>query len=197
MIAHIKGLVKSKAADHVVVDVGGVGYQIAVSLNALYEIPPEEMEVSLHVHTHIREDAWQLFGFLNVAEKNLFQQLLKVNGVGPKLAMTILSGRTVQEINRAIAGQDAALLKAIPGIGQKTAERILVDLKGKIGPLVGDPLHQAAQGRGNVLDEALSALTHLGYTRPQAELALSRVEKRETLALKEIVRQGLKNLARN
>lgn len=197
MIAHLKGTIRSKSADHIVVDVQGVGYQIFVSLNTLYELPPEEMEASLHIHTHIREEAWQLFGFLNSAEKNLFQQLLKVNGVGPKLAMTILSGRTVHEISQAIAGQEAALLKTIPGIGQKTAERILLDLKGKIGPAAAGNFPQMPPGKGNIFEEALSALTHLGYTRPQAELALSRVEKREALVLKEVIRQGLKNLARN
>lgn len=197
MIAHLKGIISAKAADHIIVDVQGVGYQVFVSLQCLYELPPETMDVSLQIHTHIREDAWQLFGFLHLSEKQLFQQLLKVNGVGPKLAMTILSGRTVHEITQAIRSEDAAMLKAIPGIGQKTAERIIVDLKGKIAQLTAQNSPQGALQKGNIFDEALSALTHLGYTRPQAEIALSRIEKRETLALKEMIRLGLKNLARN
>lgn len=197
MIAHIKGIVQSKGADHVVVDVNGVGYQIFVSLNTLYELPPETMEVSLHIHTHVREDAWHLYGFLNVAEKKLFEQLLKVNGIGPKLATTILSGRTVYEITEAILSQDASRLKAIPGIGQKTAERILIDLKDKIGNLKLEKQSAFSKQNGENREEALSALIHLGYTQPQAQAALNKIDLQQNLPLKEIIRQGLKNLARN
>lgn len=193
MIAHLKGLVHSKTTDHIVIDVHGVGYQIFVSLNTFYELPPEGMEVSLHIHTHVREDQLNLFGFLSPNEKNLFQQLLKVSGIGPKLAMTLLSGLTPFEISEAIAQGDAAQLKAIPGIGQKTAERIILDLKGKVQAQT--PALKRLSG-SQTYDEALSALTHLGYTDPQAEKALEKLDWTHGLNLKEAIRQGLKNLAR-
>ncbi len=197
MIAHLKGIVHAKGADHVVVDVNGVGYQIFISLNTLYELPPETMEVSLHIHTHVREEAWHLYGFLSPDEKKIFEQLLKVNGVGPKLAMTLLSRRTVYEITEAIVTQDANRLKSIPGIGQKTVERILLDLKDKISHLKFEKQSASLRQNGETVNEALSALIHLGYTGAQAQAALNKIDLKQNLPLKEMIRQGLKNLARN
>lgn len=191
MIAHLKGIMQSKTTDHIVVDVHGVGYQISVSLNTFYELPPEEMEVSLHIHTHVREDQLSLFGFLNLEEKRLFQELLKVSGIGPKLAMTLLSGLSPYEMTQAIIQANVMPIKAIPGIGQKTAERIILDLKGKIGQWdQGIKRISASQ----TYDETLSAFTHLGYTRLQAERALEKMDWTKGMTLQEAIKQGLKNL---
>lgn len=193
MIAFLKGILQSKAAHFVVIDVQGVGYQVFVSLNTFYELPPEGMETALHIHTHLREDQLSLYGFLSLQEKTLFQHLIKVSGVGPKLAMTLLSGLSCHQIIEAIAGENAALLKSIPGIGQKVSERILLDLKGKIA-LPSNTEKQATASQS--YDEALSALTHLGYTSLQAEKALVHLDWSKGLNLTEAVRFGLKNLAK-
>ncbi|MDO8527629.1 MAG: Holliday junction branch migration protein RuvA [Deltaproteobacteria bacterium] len=194
MIAHLTGTLKTKTTDQVIVDVGGVGYLVFVSLHTFYELPPETIEVSLFIHTHLREDQLSLFGFLSLKEKTLFQQLLKVTGIGPKLALTLLSGLNPGEIIEAIASGDVLKLKATPGIGQKTAERIILDLKGKV--VSEGPAAKTVNG-SHMYDEALSALTHLGYTRPQAERALEKIDWQQGLHLKEAIRQGLKNLARS
>lgn len=194
MIAHLKGVLQSKTTDQIIVDVNGVGYQVFVSLNTFYELPPEAMEISLHIHTHLREDQLTLFGFLSLNEKTLFQQLIKVNGIGPKLAMTLLSGLTPHEITEAIVKEDAARLKSIPGIGQKTAERIILDLRGKVVPQTETVKRL---GASQTYDEALSALTHLGYTRLQAEKAIEKLDWGQGLRLEAAVKQGLKNLARS
>lgn len=198
MIAHLKGILKTKATDHIIVDCQGIGYQVSVSLNTFYELPPETMELSLHIHTHIREDQWSLFGFLTMEEKALFQLLLKVNGIGPKLALALLSGFSPYDLTQAIAHSDSQLIQKIPGIGQKAADRIIVDLKSKI--LKGDvPLSRGTSpnvSASQTYDQALSALTHLGYTRPQAEHSLAQLNWEKGLGLQEAIKQGLKNLAR-
>lgn len=194
MIAHLKGIVQHKGVDHIIVDVQGVGYQVFVPLNTLYEIPPEEMEVSLHIYTHLREDHLSLYGFLKREEKEFFLKLLKVNGVGPKLALSLLSGLSLYEIAEAIVEGSPAKLKQIPGIGQKVAERIILDLKGKI--TLTSPFKKPKES--GIYDEALSALNHLGYTRPQAEKALATLDwKSENLRLEEVIRRVLQSFARN
>lgn len=193
MIAHLKGIVQSKGAHHLIVDVNGVGYQVFVSLNTFYELPPEGMEVALHIHTHLREDHLSLFGFLSINEKNLFQNLIKVTGIGPKLAITILSGLSPHQIVEAIASGNVAILKSIPGIGQKVSERIILDLKGKIS-IPANQEHKPSASQS--YDEALSALTHLGYTSAQAEKGLAGLDWSRGLHLKEAIRFGLKNLAK-
>lgn len=193
MIAHLKGIIQSKGINQLIVDVNGVGYQVSVSLNTFYELPPEGMEVSLHIHTHLREDHLALFGFLTLDEKNLFQNLIKVNGVGPKLAMTLLSGLSPHQIIEAIAGENAGVLKSIPGIGQKVSERILIDLKGKL-QLPAKSGKQATASQS--FDEALSALTHLGYTSAQAQKTLGILDWSKGLTIQEALRLSLKNLAK-
>lgn len=192
MIANLKGIVLCKETGHVVIDVNGVGYLVFVSLNTFYELPPEGLETSLQIHTHLREDQLSLYGFSSAGEKNIFSQLLKVNGIGPKLAMTLLSGLSAAQISEAIARGDAALLQSVPGIGKKVSERILLDLKGKVTPLKSDARPVASQA----YDEALSALTHLGYTPSQADKALEKLDWSRGLTLPEAIRQGLKNLSR-
>ena len=194
MIAFLRGRLIDKQPTRLIVDVQGVGYEVHVPLSTFYELAAVGTEVSLHIHTHVREDQLTLFGFLSLQEKILFLQLLKVNGVGPKLAMTLLSGLTPHEMSEAIARGDAAKLKSIPGIGQKTAERIILDLKDKI--LTQTPSAKTMTG-SHTYDEALSALTHLGYTQAQAERALGDMDWSSSPNLKETIRQGLKNLARS
>ena len=193
MIAHLTGKILFKESQQVIVDVGGVGYAIVVSLHTFYELPPEGLEVSLHIHTHLREDQLSLFGFLDLDEKLTFQQLMKVSGVGPKLAMTLLSGLSPYEIRQAIVEENKNALRAIPGIGQKVAERILIDLKGKIQ--IGAKSQKQATA-SQAYDEALSALTHLGYTRALAESALAKLNWSQGMELREAIKQGLRNLAR-
>lgn len=193
MIAHLRGIIHSKNTHHIILDVKGVGYQIFLSLNTFYELPPEGMEAALFIHTHLREDQLSLYGFLTQEEKDLFEKLLRVSGVGPKLAITLLSGLSVHEIVQAIHLQEAARLRSIPGIGEKVSQKIILELKGKF-LMTGKHLSKASASQS--YDEALSALTHLGYTRAHAEQALSRLEWSRGLDLKEAIKLGLKHLSR-
>ena len=193
MIAQLQGRLQSKAAGTVIVNVQGVGYELHVSLQTFYELPPEGSEICLHVHTHVREDQLTLFGFATLQEKMVFLQLLKVSGVGPNLAMTVLSGMTPKEVIAAVSQQDSARFKNIPGIGQKTAERILLDLKGKLA-LEGLPSSEIHTNGDSTYQEALSALTNLGYPRAQAERALAQVAWQETPTLEVSIRAALKQM---
>lgn len=192
MIATLQGTLKMKAAGQAVVDVQGVGYQVFVTLNTFYELPPEGGEIFLHIHTYMKEDHWSLYGFLNAGEKLLFEQLLKVNGVGPKTGLNILSGLNPGEVAQAISRGQPQIFRKVPGVGQKLAEKIVIELKGKVAPAesTGTGL-QASQ----TFDEALSALTRLGYTRPLAEGALAKLNWEKGLGLKEAITLGLKQLA--
>lgn len=194
MIAHLNGTIRLKEAAGIVVDVQGVGYQVFVSAQTFQTLPAEGTEIFLHIHSHIKEDQWSLFGFSDLEEKTIFQKLIKVSGVGPKTAMTLLSGLPVDQLCEAIHAGDTARLRQAPGIGQKAAERIVVELKGKVELLAN---RNGVIPRGaKILDEALSALIHLGYTKSQAESALQKIKKTD-LELGEIIRLGLQNLARS
>lgn len=194
MIAHLKGTIRFKEATGIVVDVQGVGYQVFVSAQTFQTLPAEGTEIFLHIHSHIKEDQWSLFGFSDLEEKNLFQKLIKVSGVGPKTAMTLLSGLPVDQLCEAIHAGDTTRLRQAPGIGQKAAERIVVELKGKVELLANR--NGVISSGGKILDEALSALIHLGYTKSQAESALQKIKKTD-LELGEIIRLGLQNLAKS
>ena len=192
MIATLKGTLKAKMTDQVVVEAQGVGYQVFITLNSFYELPPEGAEVFFHIHTYMKEDHWSLYGFLTAGEKLLFQQLLKVNGVGPKTGLNILSGLSAGEVTQAIARGEPQILRKIPGVGQKVAEKIVIELKGKVLPTeLSAQRPQASQ----TFDEALSALTRLGYTRPLAEGVLAKLNWEKGLGLKEAITLGLKGLA--
>lgn len=197
MIAHLRGIVLSKDSDRVLVDVGGVGYAVTVSTSTALEIPPETTEASLFIYTHVREDQLTLFGFLSPREKKLFEQLITVNGVGPKLAMTVLSGGTVGKIIDSILRGDIPFLKATPGIGQKVAERIVMELKGKLEWEPPTPSRKkSGPDREVPYDEALSALTNLGYTPVQAEQALRKLDWTSAPTLQEAIKEGLRQLGR-
>jgi Holliday junction DNA helicase RuvA len=175
MIAHLRGKLLSKHPNQVVVETCGVGYEVNISVPTFSELPSNGSEVALHIHTHVREDVIALYGFLRPAEKQLFEKLMTVSGIGAKLAITILSGMAADEMAGAIRGNDVARLTRIPGIGKKTSERMVLELRDKL-PAAGTST--AAMPAMNAMEEdVLSALVNLGYQRPAAEKALASVTK--------------------
>ena len=183
MIAHLRGLLLSKSPNAVVVDCNGVGYELAISVSTFTELGAEGSVVKLHVHTHVREDALALFGFAELTEKRLFEKLLTISGIGPKLAITVLSGISAERLVGAIRAGDHATLTKIPGIGKKTAERVVLELKDKLDDMVGStPETGAKPSLGAVADDVLSALVNLGYPRPVAQKAVETAAKDTTVA---------------
>jgi len=181
MIGQLRGKLISKKPNILLIDVQGVGYEVIVSLTSFYELPNEGSEVTLKIHTHVREDAIVLFGFHSLLEKEFFLKLITISGVGPKLAITILSGATVHELAQALIEGNTGRLTSIPGIGRKTAERLTLELKGQMAAFVSPEQSDAVKTAGvpqTIEEDILSALTNLGYPRPSAEKAI-------TLALRE------------
>ena len=174
MIAFLRGRLISKSPNQAIVECGGVGYDANISVATFTALPPEGAEARLHIHTHVREDALSLFGFAEPQEKRLFEKLLTISGIGPKLAITVLSGIDAGRLVGAIRAGDHATLTKIPGIGKKTAERVVLELKDKLDDMAaaapaGAP---AATHYGPAGDDALSALVNLGYPRPIAQKAI-------------------------
>lgn len=175
MIAHLRGRLLSKIPAAVVVECGGVGYEAAISVATYTAMPEPPAEAALHIYTHVREDQIALFGFAERHEKLLFEKLLSISGIGPKLAITVLSGIAAERLVAAIRGGDHASLTKIPGIGKKTAERVVLELKDKLDDLAaGAPAVTTPVGRrvGAAAEDALSALMNLGYPRAAAERAI-------------------------
>ncbi|HET9407348.1 MAG TPA: Holliday junction branch migration protein RuvA [Candidatus Sulfotelmatobacter sp.] len=172
MIAHLRGKLLVKHPNEAIVETGGVGYDITISVPTFSDLPAAGAEVALHVYTHVREDVIALYGFLRFAEKRLFEKLITVSGIGPKLAITILSGMPADEMVAAIRGNDVTKLTRIPGIGKKTAERMVLELRDKL-PDTGSPSMPAAPAMSAVEEDVLSALVNLGYQRAAAEKALA------------------------
>jgi len=171
MIAYLRGRILTKRPNQAVVDVNGVGYEVTISIPTFSELPNAGGEVSLHIHTHVREDALALYGFLRAQEKELFERLISVSGIGPKLAITVLSGMQAEKMVAAIRGNDIAALTKIPGIGKKTAERMVLELRDKLDSF---GVAAAVVSRHSPVEEdVLSALTNLGYQRAAAERALT------------------------
>lgn len=170
MIAHLRGRLFSKAPGQTIVECSGVGYDVVISVPTFTALPTEGAEVSLHIHTVVREDALLLFGFLELSEKRLFERLITVSGVGPKLAVTILSGLNPERTISAIRAQDHATLTRIPGVGKKLAERLVVELKDKLEDMATAPA--ATISAGPAAEDVLSALVNLGYPRPAAQKAI-------------------------
>ena len=173
MIAHLRGKLIAKHPNQAIVEAGGVGYDVVISVPTFSELPGLNSEVSFFIHTHVREDALSLFGFLRPQEKQLFEKLLSVSGIGPKLAITILSGMPADTMVAAIKGNNVALLTRIPGIGKKTAERMVLELRDKLDAFGISPETVAAASP--VEEDVISALVNLGYQRPVAEKALARL----------------------
>jgi len=176
MIAHLRGKLLAKHPNQAIVETGGVGYDVTISVPTFSDLPAIGGEVTLHIHTHVREDLIALYGFLRPAEKRLFEKLITVSGIGPKLAITILSGMAADEMVSAIRGNDVARLTRIPGIGKKTAERMVLELRDKL-PSEGVAESPAMPAVSAVEEDVLSALINLGYQRAAAERALASVEK--------------------
>ena len=173
MIAHLRGRLFSKTPNQAILDCGGVGYDITISVATFSAMPAEGAEASLHIHTHVREDQLALFGFAERDEKRLFEKLLTISGIGPKLAITVLSGISSDRLVAAIRSGDHGTLTRIPGIGKKTAERVVLELKDKLDDLaVAVPATAGGPHHGPVGDDALSALVNLGYPRPVALKAI-------------------------
>ena len=170
MIAHLRGTLLAKHPQQAIVEAGGVGYDVVISIPTFTALPAEGVEVALHIHTQVREDTLALYGFLDPAEKRVFERLITVSGVGPKLAVTILSGLTAERLVAAIRGQDHATLTLIPGVGKKLAERLVVELKDKLDDMASAPLQAQA---GPMAEDVLSALLNLGYQRPAAQKAIA------------------------
>src|SRR5579875_2926902 len=169
MIAHLRGRLFSKSPGQAIVEAGGVGYDVTISIPTFTALPPEGAEVSLHIHTQVREDILALYGFLDRQEKRLFERLITVSGVGPKLAVTILSGLNPERTVAAIRAQDHATLTRIPGVGKKLAERLVVELKDKLEDMAAAPAPAPA---GPAAEDVLSALVNLGYQKPAAQKAI-------------------------
>jgi Holliday junction DNA helicase RuvA len=179
MIAHLRGTLLVKKPDRIVLDANGVGYDVVISISTFTSLPPEGAPASLHIYTAVREDAIALFGFLEITEKRLFEKLISVSGIGPKLAITVLSGIAPERLVAAIRSQDLATLTLIPGIGKKTAERVVLELKDKLDELASAP----SANMGGVLgDDVFSALVNLGYARPIAQKAIENVIERDPSA---------------
>jgi len=200
MIGQLRGQLISKKPNVLLLDVHGVGYEIFIPLTSFYELPGEGNEVTLKIYTHVREDALILFGFRSQREKDFFLKLISISGVGPKLAIAILSGAQVEELAQAIAEANLARLTAIPGIGRKTAERLVLELKNQITPfLLPEQLEAARQGMAPTAleEDILSALGNLGYPRSTAEKALT-VALRSTegeRTFENVLRNTLRHLA--
>src|SRR5438045_1947783 len=176
MIAHLRGKLLAKHPNQVIVETSGVGYDVTITVPTFSDLPETGSEVALHIHTHVREDALALYGFLRSSEKLLFEKLITVSGIGPKLAITILSGMPADEMVRSIRGNDVARLTRIPGVGKKTAERMVLELRDKL-PEAGPAAAQTASPLSPIEDDVLSALLNLGYQRPAAEKALAAVSQ--------------------
>lgn len=206
MIACLRGEIFLKEADKMIVDVNGVGYEVFFSRNCQMALPEVGEEVLVHIYTDVREDALNLYGFINLEEKEMFLLLVKVSGVGPKLALNMLSGCPPAEIARAIASEDIPALVKLPGVGKKTAERLCVELKDKV-PFMPALHDKQAQSRPLLNEEdqrvkdVISALVNLGYQPTAARNALERVQKRSendaftAMPLEEMLRQALRTLA--
>ena len=195
MIARLAGRLHHKSPEHLVVDVGGVGYQVFVSLQTYARLPSEGDRVELDVYTHVREDALALFGFADAGEKMLFLLLKEVSGIGPKLALNILSGLAADELRAALREGNLARLVGIPGVGKKTGERMILELREKMPP-EGAGVPATPAGAGTVRDDAVSALVNLGYRRPDAERAVAAASADGTGEFEDVIRDALRRLAR-
>ena len=198
MIAHLKGKLTHKSPVAIIIDVNGVGYQVFVPLSTFYALPELESEISLGIHTHMREEALKLFGFYTIDEKIIFEKLITINKVGPKLALTILSGMPPADILSTINSNDIVKLSTIPGIGRKTAERLILEMRDKLDGLSLDfVVTKDPSPKKGLFDDALSALVNLGYKKSQAELTLKKVyaESAEDNSIENLIKDSLNLLS--
>lgn len=197
MIALLTGELAQRHADGVIVDVGGVGYRVQIPLSTFYALP-EQGRIQLHIHTHVKEDAINLFGFLSAREKDFFALLISVSGVGPKLAITILSHMAAEELAAALSEGDIVRLTGIPGIGRKSAERLVLELQDKAATFAGSALPSASspatRRATDIHDDALSALLNLGYKENLAKKAIKQLEIDPSATLEEVLKNALQVL---
>ena len=202
MIAYLRGKIFEKHPNRIVVDVNGVGYDVSVPLSTFYGLGEPGVDVALRIHTHVREDALNLYGFATLIEQELFERLISVSGIGPKVALAVLSGIEPQELVRAIERGDHARLTAIPGVGKKTSERIVLELKDRLprAPVAAAAAGAALSDAAVARDDVLSALVNLGYHRPLAEKAVDAAIKtlgpRPDAGFEHTLKQALRELAK-
>jgi Holliday junction DNA helicase RuvA len=195
MIASLTGRLARKAADYLIVDVSGVGYQVSVPLSTFCAMPEPGEEVCLHIHTHLREDSLSLFGFVTPEEKEMFLLLMGVSGIGPKLALAVLSSLPVGDLSCALQASDESRLCAIPGIGKKTAARMVLELKDKLKTLFSVGGRSTAAAASSEAEDVISALVNLGYKKQQAEAAVDRIRREQPgLPVETLVREALSAL---
>ena len=198
MIAHLKGKLTYKSPIEIAIDVNGVGYQVFVPLSTFYALPEVEEDVFLDIHTHMREESLKLFGFYTTDEKKIFEKLIAINKVGPKLALTILSGMPPAELFTTIDSNDIGKLSTIPGIGRKTAERLILEMRDKMdGISLDSGIQKDSIPQNGLLDDALSALVNLGYKKNQAEQTLKKVypEGKVGDSIEDIIKKSLNLLS--
>jgi len=200
MIAHLTGILFSKSPQSVVIDTAGVGYHINIPLSTFYQLPDEMEKISLHVYTHVREDMLQLFGFRTKTEKEIFLLLISVSGIGPKLALNILSGIGLEDLLRAIMSADSERISAIPGVGKKTSQRITLELKEKVSDIAEGievrPQEKIEIKNKEIFDDALSALINLGYPSKSAKIVIENVLRNDNdINLDTLLKEALRNLA--
>jgi len=196
VIAQVRGRLLRKGPQEAVVDVGGVGYRVAIPLSTFYRIGEPGDEVTLLTHTHVREDVIALFGFLTADEQALFERLIAVSGVGPKLALSILSGIEAPDLVAALRSSDVVRLTRIPGVGKKTAERLVLELKDKmVGLAATEEAAPAASPAASAKEDLVSALVHLGYSRPEAEKGVDRALKEGDGRFEDLLRRTLRILS--
>lgn len=200
MIAHIQGGLNFKSPEYLIIDVDGIGYEVQVPLTTFYDLPEVGSTVALHIHTHVREDALQLYGFKSREEKQLFVRLMSVAGIGPRLAVNILSGITPVELAETLLQGDLARLISIPGVGRKTAERMMVELRDKVSTFVLSPdlaLPAKQTADEAMVEDAFSALVNLGYKKGVAKRAIEEAQQRlqGEATLEILLKESLRALA--
>jgi Holliday junction DNA helicase RuvA len=200
VIGRLRGTLAEKQPPHVIVDINGLGYELEVPMTTLYRLPSVGEPLTLHTHLVVREDAHLLYGFFEKRERELFRELIRLNGVGPKLALALMSGLEVDELVRCVQAQDTSVLVKIPGVGKKTAERLLVELKDRfkaweivpgMSPLVTEPRGGSAVSSAE--NDAVSALISLGYKPQEASRAVSAI-KEDGLSSEDMIRRALKGM---
>ncbi len=197
MIARLAGTLLETHLPRLIVDVGGVGYEVLVPLSTLYAAGDPGAAVILRIHTHVREEALQLYGFATPLEQALFERLIAVSGIGPKLALAVLSGSEPQALVAAVRGNDLARLTRIPGVGKKTAERMIIDLRDRLPEDASAPAEAAPSESGGVRDDILSALTNLGYQRHAVEKTVDAVIRRAPASeFEPLLREVLREMSR-
>ena len=205
MIAHLSGTLLAKHATSVIVDVGGVGYEVTIPVTTFYDLGETNTPVRLQIYTHVREEALQLFGFRTLRERELFTLLISVSGIGPKSAVAMLSGMSADEIVTAIRQSNYARITSIPGVGRKTAERLVIELRDKMAALSGPALDEqlaaggptAAQSEDALREDTLAALLQLGFPKPTAEKAITgAMQEGGDLSVETLLRRSLRQLSK-